>query len=58
MADAKKAVSAGEHITLAGIPVLLVRRRVRRVTIAVLPPFGEVRVTAPAGAPSSEIERI
>ena len=50
--------SAGEKVTLAGFPVLLVRKKVRRVTIAVLPPYGEVRVTAPVGVNVSEIERI
>ena len=50
--------SAGEKITLAGFPVLLKRKKVRRLTIAVLPPYGEVRVTAPTSTPLSEIERI
>ena len=53
-----KNVSAGEKVTLAGFPVLLKRKKVRRVTIAVLPPYGEVRVTAPVGTPLSEIESI
>ena len=48
----------GERVTLAGFSVRLVRRRVRRVTIAVLPPYGEVRVTAPKGVSQSELERI
>lgn len=50
--------NAGERTTLAGFSVLLVFRRVRRVTLAVLPPFGEVRVTAPTGTPLSELESI
>ena len=50
--------NVGERVTLAGLPVLLIRRRVRRVTIAVLPPFGAVRVTAPTSTPTGEIERI
>ena len=58
MGERGSAKSSGEHVALAGFPVLLVRRRVRRVTIAVLPPFGQVRVTAPTGAALSEIERI
>lgn len=48
----------GETVTLAGLSVLLLRRRTRRVTLAVLPPFGEVRVTAPIGVSVSELERI
>ena len=52
------AENAGKRVLLAGLPVLLIRRRVRRVTIAVLPPFGEVRVTAPIGTPDGELERI
>jgi len=47
-----------ERTTLAGVPVLLVRRQVRRVTLAVLPPFGEVRITAPRGTSRAELERI
>ena len=58
MAQTRNAKSSDERVTLAGFPVLLVRRRVLRVTIAVLPPFGQVRVTAPIGAPLSEIGRI
>ena len=58
MADPRNAKSSGERVTLAGFPVLLVRRRVRRVTLAVLPPFGQVRVTAPTVVSLSEIERI
>ena len=50
--------NAGERVRLAGLSVLLIRRRVRRVTIAVLPPFGEVRVTAPIKTPDGELERI
>ena len=53
-----KNVGAGEKVTLAGFPVLLVRKKVRRVTLAVLPPYGEVRVTAPYGVSITEIERI
>ncbi|MBO4284015.1 MAG: M48 family metallopeptidase [Clostridia bacterium] len=49
---------AGERVELAGLSVRLIRRRVRRVTIAVLPPFGEVRVTAPQRTPIAELERI
>ena len=49
---------AGERVELAGLSVRLIRRRVRRVTIAVLPPFGEVRVTAPLKTPTAELERI
>ena len=48
----------GERVTLAGIDVRLVLKRVRRVTIAVLPPFGEVRVTAPVGTPRKTVEAI
>ena len=53
-----KNVSASETVTLAGFTVLLVRKKVRRVTLAVLPPYGEVRVTAPNGVSITEIERI
>ena len=53
-----KNVSASETVTLAGFTVLLVRKKVRRVTLAVLPPYGEVRVTAPYGVSITEIERI
>ncbi|MBR5043916.1 MAG: M48 family metallopeptidase [Clostridia bacterium] len=53
-----KNASSGEKVTLAGFPVLLKRKKVRRVTIAVLPPYGEVRVTAPDRTPLSEIESI
>lgn len=58
MADRKDGNSSGERVTLASFSVLLVRKRVRRVTIAVLPPFGQVRVTAPVGASLFEIGRI
>ena len=58
MADRPTQKNAGERVTFAGFPVRLLRRRVRRVTIAVLPPFGEVRVTAPLATSSAELERI
>ena len=58
MSNQPKRKDTGERVTLAGFSVRLIRRRVRRVTIAVLPPFGEVRVTAPTGTPIREIERI
>ena len=46
------------RVSLAGFDVRLVLKKVRRVTIAVLPPFGEVRVTAPVGTPRATIEAI
>ncbi len=58
MADRPTDKNAGERVMLAGLPVRLIRRRVRRVTLAVLPPFGEIRVTAPLTTPISELERI
>ena len=45
-------------VSLAGFDVRLVLKKVRRVTITVLPPFGEVRVTAPVGTPPATIEAI
>lgn len=54
----KIAKRPGEKVVIAGFSVLLLRRRVRRVTLAVLPPFGEVRVTAPIGVSKTELERI
>ena len=58
MENPKNASATGESTLLAGIPVTLFFRRVRRVTISVRPPYGEVRVTAPRGTPRATLERI
>lgn len=54
----KNAAVSDGRVTLAGLDVRLVLKKVRRVTIAVLPPYGEVRVTAPVGTPGKTLEAI
>ena len=52
-----KGKTISEETTIAGIPVLLVRKSVKRLSLSVLAPFGDVRVTAPLRYPTSELER-
>lgn len=42
---------------ICGIPVEVVRKRIKHLYLAVLPPDGAVRVSAPMGTPNAAIER-
>ena len=47
-----------ERAVFAGLPVLWVRKRVKRITLSVLPPYGAIRVTTPLCCPRAELERV
>ncbi len=44
-------------MTVAGLEVTVVRKDVRRLRLAVAPPDGEIRVSAPRGTPDAAIAR-
>lgn len=46
-----------EEIEFSGFQAKLTRKRIRAVNLRILPPNGEIRISAPMGMPLSEIQR-
>ena len=55
MANERK--DSGQPLILEGIELLLIRKRIKNMYLKVLPPKGEVRLTAPLRTPLAELAR-